>query len=63
MTDAVRRVLSLAGADPRKLSLVAFGGMGGVHATNQARARLSLRADVVGARPAGPLYAVRVRRA
>ena len=38
MTDAVRRVLSLAGADPRKLSLVAFGGMGGVHATTQARA-------------------------
>ena len=37
MTDAVRRVLSLAGADPRKLSLVAFGGMGGVHATTQAR--------------------------
>jgi N-methylhydantoinase A len=38
MTDAVRRVLSLAGADPRKLSLVAFGGMGGVHAATQARA-------------------------
>jgi N-methylhydantoinase A len=38
MTDAVRRVLSLAGSDPRKLSLVAFGGMGGVHATTQARA-------------------------
>jgi N-methylhydantoinase A len=38
MTDAVRRVLSLAGADPRKLSLVAFGGMGGVHAITQARA-------------------------
>jgi N-methylhydantoinase A len=38
MTDAIRRVLSLAGADPRKLSLVAFGGMGGVHATTQARA-------------------------
>ena len=33
MTDAIRRVLSLAGADPRKLNLVAFGGMGGVHAT------------------------------
>jgi len=38
MTDAVRRVLSQAGADPRKLDLVAFGGMGGVHATAQARA-------------------------
>ena len=38
MTDAIRRVLSLAGVDPRKLDLVAFGGMGGVHATTQARA-------------------------
>lgn len=38
MSDAIRRVLSLAGADPRKLSLVAFGGMGGLHATAQARA-------------------------
>jgi N-methylhydantoinase A len=38
MTDAIRRVLSLAGADPRRLDLVAFGGMGGVHATTQARA-------------------------
>lgn len=38
MTDAIRRALSLAGADPRKLDLVAFGGMGGVHATTQARA-------------------------
>jgi N-methylhydantoinase A len=38
MTDAIRRVLSLAGADPRKLNLVAFGGMGGVHASVQARA-------------------------
>ncbi len=38
MTDAIRRVLSLAGADPRKLNLVAFGGMGGVHAATQARA-------------------------
>ncbi len=36
MTDAVRRVLSLAGADPRVLDLVAFGGMGAVHATTQA---------------------------
>jgi N-methylhydantoinase A len=38
MTDAVRRVLSLAGADPRRLDLVAFGGMGAVHATTQAAA-------------------------
>jgi N-methylhydantoinase A len=38
MTDAVRRVLSLAGADPRTLDLVAFGGMGAVHATTQAAA-------------------------
>jgi N-methylhydantoinase A len=38
MTDAIRRVLSLAGADPRRLDLVAFGGMGGVHATTQAAA-------------------------
>ncbi len=35
MADAVRRVLSLAGADPRHLDLVAFGGMGAVHATRQ----------------------------
>ncbi|HEY4928230.1 MAG TPA: hydantoinase/oxoprolinase family protein [Acidimicrobiales bacterium] len=38
MTDAVRRVLSMAGADPRVLDLVAFGGMGAVHATTQAEA-------------------------
>jgi N-methylhydantoinase A len=36
MADAVRRVLSLAGADPRDLDLVAFGGMGAVHAARQA---------------------------
>jgi N-methylhydantoinase A len=36
LTDAVRRVLSLAGADPRRLDLVAFGGMGALHATTQA---------------------------
>jgi len=36
MADAVRRVLSQAGADPRDLDLVAFGGMGAVHATRQA---------------------------
>ena len=38
MTDAIRRVLSLAGADPRRLDLCAFGGMGAVHATTQAAA-------------------------
>ena len=38
MTEAVRRVLSLAGADPRSLDLVAFGGMGALHATTQAAA-------------------------
>jgi N-methylhydantoinase A len=32
MADAVRRVMSLAGADPRELDIVAFGGMGAVHA-------------------------------
>jgi N-methylhydantoinase A len=37
MADAVRRVLSLAGADARDLDLVAFGGMGAVHATEQAK--------------------------
>jgi len=36
MSDAVRRVLSMAGADPRELDLVAFGGMGAVHAARQA---------------------------
>ena len=36
MTDAIRRVLALAGADPRRLDLVAFGGMGAVHASTQA---------------------------
>ncbi|ADP81308.1 hydantoinase/oxoprolinase family protein [Pseudofrankia inefficax] len=38
MCDAVRRVLSLAGVDPRRLDLVAFGGMGAVHATAHAAA-------------------------
>jgi N-methylhydantoinase A len=36
MCDAVRRILSLAGADPRELDLVAFGGMGAVHAVRHA---------------------------
>jgi len=52
MTDAVRRVLSLAGADPRKLALVAFGGMGGVHATTQARA-LGMRTVLIPRAAAG----------
>jgi N-methylhydantoinase A len=38
MTDAVRRVLALAGVDARHLALCAFGGMGAVHATTQAAA-------------------------
>jgi N-methylhydantoinase A len=46
MTDAVRRVIALAGADPRSLSLVAFGGMGPVHATTQA-ASLRMRRCLV----------------
>jgi N-methylhydantoinase A len=52
MTDAIRRVLSLAGADPRTLDLVAFGGMGGVHATTQARA-LGMRRVLVPRAAAG----------
>ena len=36
MGDAVRRILSLAGADARDLDLVAFGGMGAVHAARHA---------------------------
>ncbi len=46
MTDAIRRVLSLAGADPRRLDLVAFGGMGAVHATAHA-ATLGMRKVLV----------------
>ncbi len=38
MTDAVRRVLSSAGVDPRQVDLCAFGGMGALHATAQAAA-------------------------
>jgi N-methylhydantoinase A len=52
MTDAVRRVLALAGADPRNLSLVAFGGMGPVHATTQARA-LGMRRCLIPLAAAG----------
>jgi N-methylhydantoinase A len=52
MTDAVRRVLSLAGVDPRRLDLVAFGGMGAVHASTQARA-LGMRRVLVPKGAAG----------
>jgi N-methylhydantoinase A len=52
MTDAIRRVLSLAGADPRDLDLVAFGGMGAVHATTQAAALGMRRVLVPRAAPA-----------
>jgi N-methylhydantoinase A len=51
MTDAIRRVLSLAGADPRRLDLIAFGGMGGVHATTQAAALGMRRVLVPSAAP------------
>ncbi len=52
MTDAIRRVLSLAGADPRSLDLVAFGGMGAVHATTQAAA-LGMRHALIPRAAAG----------
>ncbi|MDZ4826765.1 MAG: hydantoinase/oxoprolinase family protein [Actinomycetota bacterium] len=51
MSDAIRRVLSLAGADPRRLDLVAFGGMGAVHATTQAAALGMQRVLVPDAAP------------
>jgi N-methylhydantoinase A len=37
MANAVRKVLSGHGADPRRLSLIAYGGGGAVHAWAQAR--------------------------
>ncbi len=52
MTDAIRRVLSLAGADPRTLDLVAFGGMGALHATTQA-ASLGMHRVLVPAAASG----------
>lgn len=52
MTDAVRRVLSLAGADPRRLDLVAFGGMGAIHAATQA-AQLGMGSVLVPREAAG----------
>jgi N-methylhydantoinase A len=51
MTDAVRRVLSLAGVDPRELDLCAFGGMGALHATTQAAALGMRRALIPRAAP------------
>ncbi len=51
LTDAIRRVLSLAGADPRSLDLVAFGGMGALHATTQAAALGMRRVLVPDAAP------------
>jgi N-methylhydantoinase A len=51
LTDAIRRVLSLAGADPRRLDLVAFGGMGALHATTQAAALGMRRVLVPDAAP------------
>ena len=51
MTDAIRRVLALAGADPRRLDLVAFGGMGALHATTQAKALGMLRVLIPQAAP------------
>jgi N-methylhydantoinase A len=51
LTDAIRRVLSLAGVDPRRLDLVAFGGMGGLHATTQAAALGMRRVLVPDAAP------------
>ena len=52
MTDAVRRVLAVAGVDPRTLSLVAFGGMGPIHACAQA-AQLGMKRCVVPVAAAG----------
>ena len=52
MCNGIRRALSMAGADPRKLDLVAFGGMGAVHATAQARELGMRRVLVPQAAPA-----------
>src|SRR4029077_13142304 len=46
MANAVRKVLSQHGADPRTLSLIAYGGGGPVHAWAQARA-LGIERDLV----------------
>ncbi|WP_174274159.1 hydantoinase/oxoprolinase family protein [Sphingomonas bacterium] len=52
MCDGIRRALSLAGADPRQLDLVAFGGMGAVHAVEHARELGMKRVLVPQAAPA-----------
>ncbi|WP_375397279.1 hydantoinase/oxoprolinase family protein [uncultured Sphingomonas sp.] len=52
MCDGIRRALSLAGADPRMLDLVAFGGMGAVHAVEHARELGMRRVLVPQAAPA-----------
>jgi N-methylhydantoinase A len=52
MCDGIRRALSLAGADPRRLDLVAFGGMGAVHAVAHARELGMRRVLVPQAAPA-----------
>jgi len=52
MCDGIRRALSLAGADPRALDLVAFGGMGAVHAVAHARELGMRRVLVPQAAPA-----------
>ena len=57
MTDAVRRVLSSAGVDPREVDLCAFGGMGPLHATSQAAALGVHRVLIPPRRPASPRWA------
>jgi N-methylhydantoinase A len=52
MANAVRKVLSQHGADPRTLSLVAYGGGGAVHAWAQARVLGMRRVLVPKASPA-----------
>jgi N-methylhydantoinase A len=52
MADAIRRVLALAGVDPRALDLVAFGGMGGLHSVALAQ-MLGMRRVLVPALASG----------
>ncbi|HEX3795391.1 MAG TPA: hydantoinase/oxoprolinase family protein [Acidimicrobiales bacterium] len=52
MANAVRKVLSQHGADPRRLSLIAYGGGGAVHAWAQARELGIARVLVPKASPA-----------
>lgn len=53
MANAVRKVLSSQGADPRELCLVAYGGGGAVHAWAQAR---ELRIDRILVPRASPAF-------